>query len=447
MKGMAYQLRHNCGDFEVGCTFNCIFLCSHRFQVHFTLTGSDLIVRTWHTSEKSVSEFIPASKLQGDIPDALLIGVIHRYNELSQTLDFYPAPSGWSPQAPRSWSLSLNSGNRKAPHRLSKTDVYPSIENVLSPDCQVSQRITAIFSPLEMKASNLLIIWQQRTATDADGYYDKRRLRISLPRFRLEFFVGHGGALVCEELPGLSVSPIQFAGSLIGLRNKLILHSPDGGGIRKVIIPDGEIKVSPPTHNHRHEVVITPQPHVSYIKSFVYDIDDIVGRIVGDGTLTSWFLLAYLHILTSSHVIDPLLDRTGVQEALDMLASSHSFAFMHLASEHKHILQRISELTPVRTHYPTHLTSMEKVDWHPILSPLVQSDLFAPFVQAILDFGKMQTPFLLPQQSGDLNGDFQYKGKNALRERAEFRNSRYLSSKSTGRWVEGTAYTSKNYLR
>jgi hypothetical protein len=362
--------------------------------------------------------------LQGDIPNALLSEVIHRFDETDQTLAFYPAPSIWDPRALPIGTMRFEGDPIAGEARLSNVVADGVVVEVLCPDSDVLQRISTIFHPLERDLSNVLVTWHPSSgASKSSGYYGQKGLRISLPRYKLEFFVGGKGELDSENFPGLFVSPVQSAGTLFGLRNKLVLWSADHNEASKLIIPDGIIE---PRVNDdgSPEVTIAPHESFSHVRSFVYDVDKMIGRLLGNGTLASWLLLTYLHILSSSPLPDPLLRRTGVQQALDMLESSNSFAFTQLSAEEQRLLRLISKLTPVRQYFPNHSTS-ETVSWNPNLSPLSQCDRFVALVEKIFKYGEFLA--LFPSHPGGSPiGNFQYEGNDALRVRAQYRNSRYL---------------------
>jgi hypothetical protein len=385
---------------------------------------------------KRISEFVPAEKLQGDIPNAVLSGVIHRFDESSQTLAFYHAQSIWDPQASPIGTMRFEVDPIAGEAMLSNVVADGVVVGVLYPNSDVLRRISEIFRPLERDPLNLLVTWHP--SSGAPGYYGQKFLQVSLPRYKLEFFVGCKGELSSEDFPGLSVSPVPSAGTLFGLRNQLVLWSADHNEASKIIIPDGSIE-------HRvnddgsPEVTISPDEKSSHVRSFVYDVDNVIGRLLGNGTLASWLLLTYLHILSSSPLPDPLLRRTGVQQALDMLESSSSFAFMQLTAEEQRLLQLISKLTPVRHYYPKDLTSMETVSWNPDLSPLSQSDSFVALVESIFEYGKFLA--LFPSHAGgSLTDNFRYGGKDKLRVRAHYRNSRYLPTRHPENPIHGAEY-------
>ncbi|KAJ7035584.1 hypothetical protein C8F04DRAFT_1000632 [Mycena alexandri] len=384
MKGMSYQSRDNIDGYEI----------------HFQL-DEDLIIRI-RDGFNLVSEFIPPKYLQGDLPNDLITGMVHIFCERNENMYIHPAPSGWLPRAPVAWTLDLAS-------RL----VFSRSENMLDPRSSVVQQLARIFRPLEALETNLAVS------------IGVEKLHIKLPRYNLEFSVDPvaGHRLESKELPGFYVSGIQSIGTLIGLQNKLVLKSMNGE-MAKVFIPEGQITISGGDSDHP-TVTISPSPNVQHVKTFSYDIDDIVGRIVGDGSLTSWYRLAYLHIATTSHFPDPLLRRTGLQEGQEMLHSTQAFAFMALEAEHNEILQQILNLTPTREYYPAHLKSMETIEWHEFLPILVQCGRFVPLVNAIVDYARKQAMF---HSSAPTCITAAYRGKIGLWDRADVRVSRLVSA-------------------
>ncbi|KAJ6485650.1 hypothetical protein C8R45DRAFT_278518 [Mycena sanguinolenta] len=389
MKGMDYQLRDDVDG----------------FQLHFKLNDCDLLIRI-RDSSNIVSEFIPPKNLEGDFPRSLIVDMVHIFQEQSQSLGFYAAPSGWQPHSQASWCLDLMADDSRFLRNTSDTSEF-----VLDPVSSVAQRLSGIFRSLEDCTMNLTLSLQSGN-----------RLHVKLPRYNLEFFAVPGGVhLESKELPGFSVSPVQSVGTLIGLHNKLVLRSANGE-MTKIFIPDGRVTISEGNIGHPR-VTITPYVRHERIKILSYDIDDIVGRVVGDGSLTSWYQLALLHAATTSHLADPLLRRTGLYQAQEMLGSAQAFAFMGLEDEQRIILQQILGLVPIRKYYPPHLTSMETIEWHEHLSALVQCGRFVPLVNAILDYAKKQALFHASTQQAIPR----YEGKICLWERADVRASRLVS--------------------
>ena len=67
--------------------------------------GSDLIIRV-RGEDDAVSEFVPRSKLEGDIPSAILVDCVALYRTDTNQLDFTPRHKiGWDPRASATWTL------------------------------------------------------------------------------------------------------------------------------------------------------------------------------------------------------------------------------------------------------------------------------------------------------------------------------------------------------
>ena len=385
------------------------------------MIGGNLLIRTRDIRSHELSEIVSPSKLSGDLPNALLIGTVYIFHESSGCLQIYPAPSGWDPSALPIWTMHFITDPLTIPKshpKLTKTTSGVEVA-MLCPESPLLKTLSEIFQPLEPYVTDLLVTWESWQDLPCHlPPYSSGNLHISLPRYKLSF----SGDLECRELPGLSIASKQAFGTLFGLKNKLVLESKDGIGRRKVIVPDGTIVVTPTPEWHPEVTIVLPEDAGLQIKMFIYEVDELIGRLVGDGVLTSWYLLTYLHVLTSSHLSDPLTHRTGVQQALTMLKSANSFAFRQLTTEDMEFLRLIHSLTPIRLYYPAYLTSMEQVFWNDALSPLSQSELLAPLVEAIVDHGSNQALFELTPRKVTV----EYEGDVALRERAELRSSRYI---------------------
>ncbi|KAF8166619.1 hypothetical protein K438DRAFT_1857045 [Mycena galopus ATCC 62051] len=386
MKGMDYQLRDDIDGFQVR-----VHICNYLVYRH---------------DGANVSEFIPPKYLEGDFPRSVIGRMVHVFHERSQSLRIYAAPSGWQPHAEAAWRLDL------APQDSQLLSKSGTSEFMLDPVSPIVQQLSVIFRPLEESATDLTV------SLRAD------RLHVKLPRYDLEFCAALGGVhLESKELPGFFVSPVQSVGTLIGLQSKLVLRSANGE-MTKLFVPDGRVTISPGNTGHPQVTIAPSVREVGRIKTFSYDVDDIVGRVVGDGSLTSWYQLAFLHAATTSHCADPLLRRTGICQAQEMLGSAQAFAFMKLERQHHVILQRVLHLMPIRDYYPPHLEVMETIGWDESLSVLVQCGRFVPLVNSILDYAKKQALFYASDPQPDPAA---YKGQISLWERADLRVSRLVS--------------------
>lgn len=99
--------------------------------------------------------------------------------------------------------------------------------------------------------------------------------------------------------------------------------------------------------------------------------------------MKSWFYILYLHAVTSHCLADPLLKRTGTEEALVSLRSARSFSFLEFKDDVLAQLSKIAALTPQRQFYPNHLQTMQSTHWDPLLQPLSQHNAFATLVSHI----------------------------------------------------------------
>ena len=379
-------------------------------QVHLALHEQNLLVRI--RDSHGVSEFIPPRKCQNDLPVALLHNMHLVFEEQSQTIKFYPDQSGWDPSISPMWSMDLKADPCLPVSTQPLIGSVPPGTSVLSPHSDVVRNLHSIFVVLESMGTNLLTTTRQHQVSQC--------LEVSLPRYNLHFSIDDCGHLECCDLPGFFFSPAQNIGTLCGLKSKLVLQNNDNPDLRKVIIPFGTVTS---TNSRDKHPVVTVTPHASQgIRTFIYDVDNLIGRLSGDGTLSSWFMLVHLHILTSSWLKDPLLQNTGVQEALKMLRSANSFSFMELDEEHTEILTNIANIQSVRRYYPQHLQCMETISWNSNFSPLIQIQPFARLVGDIFEHGKRQQLFY----DNGVTLSLEQRGQDTLCERAEFRHARLV---------------------
>ncbi|KIJ33874.1 hypothetical protein M422DRAFT_783064 [Sphaerobolus stellatus SS14] len=412
MRGMTYQLSRRIGE----------------YNVNFALFEGELVIRLEHYATGEKFEFVQADMLMDDIPRSLTHQVIIIYNEELGRLEFYPTSKGWDHAKmgePR-YTMTFTNDPIQMHPEIVQVHSPQDTEYILCPSSRVVQRMSQIFNSLESSPLNLKVVWRC-TKEPSYSVYGNFCLSIILSRFKLTFFVGRGGHLESREIPGMSVSVSQTVGTLFGLISKLVLDSKHGEELRQsVLVPHGE-PVASMEAEQTYALVKVHQKAEFDMDVFVYDVDHIMKRLVpADTTLKSWYQLAYLHILTSSHQSDPLLDCTGLNHALHMLHSANSFAFMDLKEQDALILTSILRLCPIRTHYPRHLQCMETVSWSSDISSLNQSDLLAPLVQSILTHGQAQEIFF-PHSSKGGKPAPAYLGHSILRERAAYRNARLTS--------------------
>lgn len=189
------------------------------------------------------------------------------------------------------------------------------------------------------------------------------------------------------------IAGTQTVGTLIGLQSQLILEDARYPVNRKILIPYGDVNCQ----QNSGQTYCTIHPFVddNHIRLFVYELDHVLQRLTSTETLASFYYLIYLHAMTSYHMPDPLTGRRGTEQALWMLKSNASFAFMEpLKDMEPNILERLRGIAPGHCYYPKHLKTMESTTWRTDIPILAQSDLFVPFVDDILEHNKDLKMFL-----------------------------------------------------
>ena len=259
--------------------------------------------------------------------------------------------------------------------------------------------------------------------------YDRhhRRISIDLPRFRLSFFLSEG-ELESKNMHGMVIDGNQSTGTMIGLRNQLVLRhkNPIFAKLprsRHVLIPYGSVHVSlPPDRNHVHVSINTDTMHqVTWHK---YEIDSDLGLLVGNVNLTTRLYRIYLHALCSHPLPDLLTGQTGTDHALQELSAAGCFSFQRLTETDVELLRLIGRITPRRHYYPKHLRVMQTTEWSADLPALSQHGAFEPAVRSILKYAQSLAIFPeLNDKNVDL--DYDHGGDFFLMVRAVRRNAVY----------------------
>ena len=190
-------------------------------------------------------------------------------------------------------------------------------------------------------------------------------LEVSLPRFRLSFFVNQISELECRSIPGYVVDETKSIGTMFGLQTRLILcpsrASPEGYLLpRRVIIPQGDVSFAQHEDFTRVSIVTSAD---KYVRWHEYVIDTDLRCLTSNSGLSSKLYACYLHALTSHCLPDPLLGHTGTEEALNTLRSAACLSFQRLDANSAKLLNLIADLSPNRFYYPPHLQSMVTVKW------------------------------------------------------------------------------------
>jgi hypothetical protein len=325
------------------------------------LQADELLIRA--KKENTLFELIPHSKLEGDFPKHLVDDNAHWMDIESQVIEFRPLSSQWV----------TSEDNPRVFYSYKDSEMRVQGKRFLDIRSQSASTIYSVLKPLEYSK------FIEATLTGSG-------LEIQLPRFNLGFFAGEGGKLECLQFRNMVIDDNQDFGALIGLRNRLVLRDKDDledSHCRKVIIPHGTVG-SRITGSHVFITIDTEQgKRVMY---HVFDIDPTLRRLVGNSSLLSRLYKIYLHAMTSHCLPDPLIGRTGTEEALHELNSAAVWSFRGLDDDERGLLKKIADLTPKRVFYPKHLEVMQDVTWNGNLSPLSQHEDFYLTVRRIIEY-------------------------------------------------------------
>ncbi|KAG2137491.1 hypothetical protein DEU56DRAFT_946063 [Suillus clintonianus] len=378
-------------------------LCDH--QVSFALCDSnDLVIRAKHIEQGSPTlQLIPSQKFVDDLPSTLVLGHIHWLNLSTSEIEIRPAENAWK-SSPENWVLRFTVSG-------SSTLQNASGATLVDIHSQTWDMISKRLRPLE-DTCYIMVMYNDASSPPS--------LKADLPRYGLEFFIDEAGELQSRNLRNMVVDVIQSTGTMLGLVNQLILrpklqiadeHS------RIVIIPDGRISYS--AHGDHVRVTITPEG--TRVMYNLYRVDTDLRCLTGTVGLTSKLYQALLHAVTSGCLPDPLMGRTGTEEALHLLHSAACRSFMKLRPRDTDILREISSLSTRRVWYPAHLQKMQTVSWS-CLSPLTQHHGFHPAAKSIMDYGMQLSTFAEGSSNLQLTFDLPPFTKHLL-ERASIRAS------------------------
>jgi len=327
-----------------------------------------------------IYELVPSRIMRDHLPVSFIDGYVHWYDILDNSLEFRPIKDPWR-SFTKNWRLS-RSGSTWCLQR--------SGTHLIDLKSETAKVLSNILRPLEAP-SRMHMFFIHSSAT----------LEIELPRLQLGFHLKLGASsILSRQFRGMFIDSDQSLGTLVGLHNKLMLKDEKTRN-RILVLPEGAV---PYKASNDHVSVAIDLGTVT--KAHTYNVDELLGRLVDNGSLQSKLLLCYIHALTSFCLPDPLTQRTGSDQALSILNSAVVRSFDRLEPEHIDILRRIAQLTPKRTYYPANERVMQKVSWSSSLSFLAQHCWFYKSVKSIFDQAKAAKMFYPGFYSTSLELDF-----------------------------------------
>lgn len=345
-----------------------------RFGMQSAVGGAvedDLLLLVKHHG--STYDLVPSHTLRGHLPETLVQSFVHWYNHTRDEIELRQLSSPWA-RDQSEWKLKRHDG---------AWVLTRGNEHMIGPSTATALLIANLLAPLDT-VMHLHMIYCKST----------EQLAVRLPRLKLDFDLDKTSrTLQSQQFPGMQINADQSIGTLVGLRNRLVLKDPKEAKKRVVLVPQGDIEFSMSQHGHINVSVAFGT--ASRVQSYL--IDSRLGRLTDDGTLQSKLFLSYLHALTAYCIPDPFTMHTGTEQALSILESAAVRSWSTLTPEHARLLSEIAALTPGRAFYPKDLRVMQTVTWDSKLSMLAQPGRFRILADEILQDVR-RVRFLYPQQ-------------------------------------------------
>lgn len=334
----------------------------------------ELVVQAVEDSE--VYETVSSHLFKQCFPDHFVQDYVHWYHAASKTVHFRPDSTAWNTDRTTGWVLSLSSGSRWTLSRAGNA--------LVGLQTDTSRTVGKQLSPLTIESRTHCILLGGTSA-----------LRVDIPSLRLAFSLeSHSASLRSREYRSMHVDSDQSLGTLIGLKNKLVLKA--GSGERLVLLPEASVSW---TKDSGHISVSVDKSSIKRVHAVA--IDTLLRGLKDSGDLQGKLYLAYLHALTSHCYPDPFTSCTGTESALTILRSSAVHSFDRLTMDNVEILAKIAHLSPGRSFYPTWTRVMQTVSWDAQLGFMAQHGAFSAEVQTLFDQARRNSVFFpvpaLPQ--------------------------------------------------
>ena len=321
-------------------------------KVLFSWNNGTLLLQTRKPGDLRRLQLIPRSELRDDFPADLIDKYVHWLDLSTGELEFRPVGSLWTSETSNWWLYMRRPG-------IHSHAVQP-----------VLQKPGQGISLIDIRSRTFGVVSDLMSSLESPKHivvtYTAQMLEVFLPRFHLSFFVNTNSELECRSMPGYVIDESQTCGTMFGLINQLFLRptraiAKDSLLPRRVIIPQGDISFRQNGDFTSVSINTNDEQHVRWHE---YTIDTDLACLTSNASLSTKLYQCYLHALTSHCLPDPLLGHTGTEEALYILRSASCRSFQRLGVDEARLLELISNLTPERIYYPSHLRSMATVKWN-----------------------------------------------------------------------------------
>jgi hypothetical protein len=338
------------------------------YNLSFGMEGSDMLILAARSGTKF--DLVPSRVFESRLPTMFVADYFHWYDHNTGEVEFRPRDDPWA-SVSGLWHLKKHGVS----WRLQRGDTY-----LVGPASNTGSTMSKILSPLELPLHIHILSGKSPI------------LSIELPRRRLGFCHTQGDSKIySRQYKGMIIDTDQRMGTMSGLASVLVLKSEHGIEHRLALIPEGDVTYSRTTTGHafvstRLDTVCT---------THAYQIDELLGRLIDNGSLHSKLFLCYLHALSSNCLPDALTGHTGTEAALSILRSGAVSSFDVLTAANIGLLKSIAQLTPRREFYPSHREVMQEVHWDKNLSPLSQHPDFYTSVDKLFSISQ-RTKMLHP---------------------------------------------------
>ena len=285
-----------------------------------------------------ILELVPHNHLSGDLP-AMLVQIIHTGSTYPMVQSSCRPLRIHGDQGVQIGEFHFSNKGHSIMHRESSL----LLVDIRSPTFQM---VSSLLKPLE-HAEYLFMTYSK----------DGRTLLVDLPRFGLSFFLNSGRLLESKNMLGMVIDSNQSTNTMFGLKSQLILRAKDSvaeqlSRSRRVMSITLANCLPRRGGEHLCIVVDTKTQSQSKVDFYEYTIDNDLGRLIGNASLTSKLYKVYLHAITSHCLSDPLTGHTGTEQALHELSSAGCQSFQRLGTTEADLFRQITSLIPKRTFYP-----------------------------------------------------------------------------------------------
>ena len=340
------------------------------YNLSFGMEGSDMLILA--ARDGMTFDLVPSRVFKDRLPTMFVDDYFHWYEYNTEEIEFRPRHDPWS-STNGFWRLKRCGASWR---------LVNGHKSLLGPVSNTGSTISKMLLPLELQ-SHIHVLFDDGSSI----------VSIELPRRRLGFRYAPGESKVhSHQYQGMIIDTNQGIGTLSGLANKLILKHERAVEDRLALIPEGSAHYSRTRKGHVFVSIGLDTASTTH----AYQVDEVLGRLIDNGSLQSKLFLCYLHALTSHCLPDALTGHTGTEAALSILRSGAVSSFDVLTESNIAILERISRLTPGREFYPAHKQVMQQVQWDEDLSFMSQDPGFYTAVDELFCIAR-KTKLLQPK--------------------------------------------------